>query len=96
MALRGCADRIPKGHPLRKVQRLADPTLARLNPTFCRLYPDGGNEDDVWIGFGVTILRGVHIGGGSVIAAGSIVTKDVPPGMLYRNRLTPILQSLSN
>jgi maltose O-acetyltransferase len=53
-------------------------------------------EDDVWISFGVTILRGVHIGAGSVMAAGSIVTKDVPPGMLYRNRVTPILQSLSS
>ncbi|MCR5419377.1 MAG: CatB-related O-acetyltransferase, partial [Lachnospiraceae bacterium] len=36
-------------------------------------------KDDVWIGFGVIILSGVTIGQGSVIAAGSIVTKDVPP-----------------
>ena len=35
--------------------------------------------DDVWIGFGAIILSGVTIGQGSVIAAGSIVTKDVPP-----------------
>jgi transposase len=35
-------DRIPKGHPLRQVRRLADQALDRLNPTFCRLYPDGG------------------------------------------------------
>lgn len=36
-------------------------------------------QDDVWIGFGATILDGVHIGQGAVIAAGAVVTKDVPP-----------------
>lgn len=35
--------------------------------------------DDVWIGAGVIVLGGVTIGRGSVIAAGSIVTKDIPP-----------------
>lgn len=35
--------------------------------------------DDVWIGFGATILSGVHIGQGAVVAAGAVVTKDVPP-----------------
>lgn len=36
-------------------------------------------EDDVWIGQRATILSGVHIGQGAVIAAGAVVTKDVPP-----------------
>jgi len=36
-------------------------------------------EDDVWIGFGATILSGVHIGQGAVIAAGAVVVKDIPP-----------------
>ena len=36
-------------------------------------------DDDVWIGFGATILSGVHIGQGAVVAAGAVVTKDVPP-----------------
>jgi virginiamycin A acetyltransferase len=35
--------------------------------------------NDVWIASKVTILQGVQIGDGAVIAAGSIVTKDVPP-----------------
>lgn len=34
-------------------------------------------EDDVWIGAHSTILDGVHIGKGAIIAAGSVVTKDV-------------------
>lgn len=36
-------------------------------------------DDDVWIGYGATILSGVHIGQGVVVAAGSVVTRDVPP-----------------
>ena len=34
--------------------------------------------DKVWIGFDVTILKGVKVGEGAVIAAKSVVTKDVP------------------
>ncbi|GAB76702.1 maltose O-acetyltransferase [Austwickia chelonae] len=36
-------------------------------------------EDDVWIGANVTITAGVTVGRGSVLAAGAVVTKDVPP-----------------
>ena len=36
-------------------------------------------DDDVWFGFGAVIMSGVHIGQGAVIAAGSVVTKDIPP-----------------
>lgn len=34
---------------------------------------------DVWIGQNVTVLPGVHIGDGAIIAANSVVTKDIPP-----------------
>lgn len=36
-------------------------------------------DNDVWIGYGATILSGVHIGQGAVVAAGAVVSKDVPP-----------------
>jgi acetyltransferase-like isoleucine patch superfamily enzyme len=36
-------------------------------------------EEDVWIGCRALILKGVRIGRGAVVAAGAIVTKDVPP-----------------
>lgn len=35
--------------------------------------------DDVWIGYGAIITHGVKIGEGAVVAAGSVVTKDVAP-----------------
>lgn len=35
-------------------------------------------EDDVWIGRRAIIMSGVHIGCGSIIGAGAVVTKDVP------------------
>ena len=38
--------------------------------------------DHVWLGAGVTVLKGVTIGDGVVIGAGSVVTSDVPPGSL--------------
>lgn len=35
--------------------------------------------NDVWIGNNAMVMQGVHVGDGAVIAAGCIVTKDVPP-----------------
>lgn len=40
-------------------------------------------EDDVWVGYGSTIMSGVRIGQGSIIAAGSVVTKDAEPYSIY-------------
>lgn len=39
-------------------------------------------EDDCWIGSNVTILDGVTIGKGSVIGAGTLVTRDIPAGSI--------------
>lgn len=45
-------------------------------------YPTKGDTiigSDVWIGYGATIMPGVTIGDGAIIATKSVVTKDVPP-----------------
>lgn len=39
-------------------------------------------EDDVWLGHGVSVLKGVRIGKGAVIAAGAVVTQDIPAGAI--------------
>lgn len=36
-------------------------------------------EDDVWLGLGVIVCGPVKIGKGSIVAAGAVVTKDIPP-----------------
>lgn len=36
-------------------------------------------KEDVWIGVNVTLLCGVTVGRGAIVAAGSVVTKDIPP-----------------
>jgi len=43
------------------------------------LFRDVAISDEVWIGAGATILGGVNIGKGAVVASGSVVTRDVEP-----------------
>lgn len=49
-------------------------------------------KDDVWIGMSVLILSGITIGQGAVIAAGSVVTKDVPPYAIVGGNPAKILK----
>lgn len=48
--------------------------------------------DDVWLGYGSIVLSGVHIGQGAVIAAGSVVTKDVPDYAIVAGNPAKILR----
>lgn len=60
-------------------------------------------EDEVWIGANTIILQGVNIGCGSVVAAGAVVTKDIPsmevwggiPAKKIKNRVVKDYQHLN-
>jgi acetyltransferase-like isoleucine patch superfamily enzyme len=51
-------------------------------------------ENDVWIGANALILKGVTIGEGSIVAAGSVVTKDVPAGVIVGGNPARVLKSI--
>ena len=71
-------------HPIAPAERIADALACsplgqgRSRPAIARRPVH--IEDDVWIGPNATILKGVRIGAGAFIEAGSLVTRDVPPG----------------
>lgn len=50
--------------------------------------------DKSWIGFGATILKGVTVGVGAVVAAKSVVTRDVPPWTIVAGNPARVVRSL--
>jgi acetyltransferase-like isoleucine patch superfamily enzyme len=52
-------------------------------------------EDDVWIGFGTVVLPGVRIGKGSVIGARSVVSRDIPEGVIAAGNPIRIVREIS-
>ncbi len=52
--------------------------------------------DKAWVGFNSIILKGVCIGEGVVVAAGSVVTKDVPPYCIVAGNPAKIVRELLN
>ncbi len=61
-------------HPLDPETRRQMPQNGRIAPIFI--------EDDIFIGMNCLILKGVTIGRGSIIGAGSVVTKDISDGVI--------------
>ena len=51
--------------------------------------------DDVWIGFGATVLRGVTIGRGAIIGAATVITKDVPAWSIVAGNPARIIRELT-
>jgi acetyltransferase-like isoleucine patch superfamily enzyme len=70
-------------HPLAPAERIADAVavspLGKGRPRPPILKKPVIIEDDVWIGPNVTILKGVSLGAGAWIEAGSLITRDVAP-----------------
>jgi acetyltransferase-like isoleucine patch superfamily enzyme len=51
-------------------------------------------QDKVWIGFNAIVLKGVTIGEGAIVAAGSVVSKDVPPFTIVAGNPARVVREL--
>ena len=51
-------------------------------------------ERNVWLGAGATVLQGVTVGSDAVVAAGAIVTRDVPPRTLVAGVPAQVLREI--
>lgn len=76
---------ITEGHPVSPSQRRA---YVVAKPIVI--------ERNVWIAAGATIIGGVTVGENSVVAAGSVVTKDVPPNTLVGGNPARVIRSIAD
>jgi acetyltransferase-like isoleucine patch superfamily enzyme len=74
---------ITAGHPVDPAQRRAYITAEPITI-----------DANVWIGAAATVLPGVHIGADSVVAAGAVVTHDVPPKTLVAGVPATVVRNL--
>lgn len=85
-------------HPINAAKRHAqvEQILIRGHP---RELPLGEQpvaiQDDAWVGAGAFVLRGVTLGRGAIVAAGAVVTKDVPPFSIAAGNPAVIVRELS-
>ncbi len=52
-------------------------------------------DDNVWLGYGVKVLKGVHIGENTVIGAGSVVTHDIPANVVAAGNPCKVIKGLN-
>lgn len=76
---------ITSGHPLEPARRRA---FVTAKPIVI--------ERNVWIAAGATIIGGVTIGENAVVAAGSVVTRDVPPNTLVGGNPARVIRSIGD
>lgn len=76
------------GHPMDAADRAAG------LPCTERQIGDIVLEDDVWLGTGVMVMPGVRIGRGTVVAAGSVVTRDLPPFVVAGGMPAKVIREL--
>lgn len=74
---------VTAGHPVEPEKRRDHITAAPIRI-----------DTDVWIGAAATILPGVHVGAGAVVAAGAVVTHDVPPATLVAGVPATVIRRL--
>jgi acetyltransferase-like isoleucine patch superfamily enzyme len=85
---RGVSVRDMDGHPLDAERRRAGESSPAqgIRPVVI--------EDDVWIGVGAVILKGVTIGARSIVGTGAVVSKDVPPDSVVAGNPARVVRSL--
>jgi acetyltransferase-like isoleucine patch superfamily enzyme len=76
---------ITSGHPIEPSQRRAGVTASPIVI-----------ERNVWIAAGATIIGGVTVAENSVVAAGSVVTRDVPPNTLVGGNPARVIRSIGD
>lgn len=74
---------VTAGHPVEPDRRRSRITAAPITI-----------DTNVWIGAAATVLPGVHVGADAVVAAGAVVTRDVPPATLVAGVPATVVRSL--
>ena len=72
------------------------PTAAEVRDTGLEFGSPITIGDSVWLGGNTVVCPGVRIGSGSVSAAGSVVTRDVPPGVIAGGNPCRVLRPITD
>ncbi|HJP68861.1 MAG TPA: acyltransferase [Sphingomicrobium sp.] len=73
---------------IRKIFGDGHPAILSLDESPVRI------GDDAWIGAGAMVLRGVTVGEGGIVAAGAVVTRDVPPYTIVAGNPAAVVREL--